>query len=161
MSATFRLNCYVVGHNTSHIFAVEVDKSDDVNDSACQKIISKALSELLPLKSLTSSEYREYQHHLPIYDGRYDANYYASTTAPPVQLFHPVFAYFLDNLANTGNVDIPDDVFQATVAFMRSASGIYQNEDDRKDHVVGHLVKMLRFSGIGAVNDATLSNSFI
>jgi hypothetical protein len=31
MSATFRLNCYVVGHNTSHIFAVEVDKSDDVN----------------------------------------------------------------------------------------------------------------------------------
>jgi hypothetical protein len=63
-----------------------------------------------------------------IYDGRYDVNCPISTTAPPVQLFHPVFGHFLDDIADE-KIEVPQEVLQAAACFMASASGIYENED--------------------------------
>jgi hypothetical protein len=64
--------------------------------------ISKATNADTPSKSAKSTGYQMYQRNLPIYDGRYDVNCPISTTAPPVQLFHPVFGHFLDDM-QTGN----------------------------------------------------------
>jgi hypothetical protein len=52
------------------------------------------------------------------------------TAAPPIQLFEPAFAHFLDDVAN----DIPLDreVAKATVRYMQAATGIYDTEDNRK-----------------------------
>jgi hypothetical protein len=118
---------------------------------AYHKSVYKALSSLSPSKNASSNAYRKYQHNLPIYDGRYDAQHPTSTTAPPVQLFHPAFAHFLDDVANPGTVDIPDNVLQATVAFMRSTSAIYHKDDDRKE-VLSHLSTALQFPIIRVIN---------
>ena len=56
-----------------------------------------------------------YQRNLPIYDGRYDANCPISTTAPPVQLFHPVFGHFLDDIADE-KLDVPREILRAAAS---------------------------------------------
>jgi hypothetical protein len=79
-----------------------------------------------------------YQRNLPIYDGRYDVNCPISTTAPPVQLFHPVFGHFLDDIADE-KLDVPQEILRAAACFMASASGIYEKEDHRKPAILPQL----------------------
>ena len=83
-----------------------------------------------------------YQRNLPIYDGRYDVNCPISTTAPPVQLFHPVFGHFLDDIADE-KLDVPQEILRAAARFMASASGIYEKEDHRKPAIFPHLAAAL------------------
>ena len=83
-----------------------------------------------------------YQHNLPIYDGRYDVDCPISTTAPPIQLFHPVFGHFLDDIADE-KLDVPQETVRATACFMAAASGIYEKEDHRKPAIFPHLAEAL------------------
>jgi hypothetical protein len=64
-----------------------------------------------------------YQQNSPIYDGRYDAKKPIDTTAPPIQLFHPVFGHFLDDLSN--DLPVPPEIAKATIGYMRASSAIY------------------------------------
>jgi hypothetical protein len=63
-------------------------------------------------------------------------------TAPPIQLLHPVFGHFLDDIADE-NMEVPQEVLQAAACFMASASGIYEQEDHRKPGIFPHLAAAL------------------
>jgi hypothetical protein len=114
-----------------------------------------------PSQSAKSAGYRIYQRNLPIYDGRYDVNSPISTTAPPVQLFHPVFAHFLDDIADK-DLDLPAATIRAAAAFMASASGIYEKEELRQSTIIPHLSTALSMGMIKIVNsDLTSPDSTI
>jgi hypothetical protein len=113
--------------------------------------ISKALKAEPPSKSAKSNGYRIYQRSLPIYDGRYDVNYQTETTAPPLQLFHPVFGHFLDDIADEG-LNIPDETLRAAADFMASASGIYEKEELRQSAILPHLSAALSIGMTKVVN---------
>ncbi len=92
-----------------------------------------------------------YQRDLPIYDGRYDIDSSTTTTAPPLQLFHPVFGHFLDDIADK-KLDIPHETLRATARFMASASGIYETEELRRSAVLPHLSAALTIGMTKTVN---------
>jgi hypothetical protein len=59
-------------------------------------------------------------------------------------------------------VDIPNDVLEATVAFMRNASAIYHKEEDRREGVLVHLEDALQFPFTRVINhDATSPDNII
>lgn len=62
--------------------------------------ISKALTVPPPSKSTKSSSYQAHQWTLPIYNGCYYISTSTSATAIPIQLFHPAFGCFLNNIVN-------------------------------------------------------------
>jgi hypothetical protein len=92
-----------------------------------------------------------YQQNPPIYDGRYDAKKPIDTTAPPIQLFHPVFGHFLDDLPN--DLPVPPEIAKATVGYMRALSAIYDNEAKRRAVLEPYLGRILG-SGMGTVVNA-------
>jgi hypothetical protein len=53
-----------------------------------------------------------------------------TSVAPPVQLFHPAFGHFLDDIKSSGS--IPDDTIRDTLDYMKAASAIYTSEDKRR-----------------------------
>ena len=65
-----------------------------------------------------------------IYDGRYEADHPRTSVAPPVQLFHPVFGHFLDDVKSGGPV--PDETTRLTWDYMKSASAVYASEEERR-----------------------------
>ena len=85
---------------------------------------------------------------MPIYDGCYDATEPIGTTAPPIQLFHPVFGHFLDDLSN--DLCVPPEIVKATVRYMRASSAIYDNEAIRRAALEPRLGRILS-SGVGTV----------
>ena len=89
-----------------------------------------------------------YQHKTPIYDGCYDATVPTDTIAPPIQLFHPVFGHFIDDLSN--NLCVPPEIVKATVRYMRASSAIYDNEAIRRAALEPHLGRILG-NGMGTV----------
>jgi hypothetical protein len=103
--------------------------------------VKKCRNAKTPSESAKSKEYRVYQHNSPIYDGRYDANKLVETTAPPIQLFHPAFGNFLDDLSS--NSPMPPEIEKATVDYMRAASAIYESEKIRKRALEPHLSRLL------------------
>ena len=88
--------------------------------------LNKALTAKRPSESAKSSEYLDYQQHLPIYDGRFDPCHAVATIAPPVQLFHPVFAHFLDDLAS--DVPVPAELTKAVVPYMKNSPQPYKSK---------------------------------
>ncbi len=68
-----------------------------------------------------------------ILDGRYDPANSTPTAAPPIQLYHPVFAEFLGAMSDTS--DLPEDLVVETGELMRSASGIAVLESSRATHI--------------------------
>jgi hypothetical protein len=54
--------------------------------------------------------------------------------APPIHLYNPAFAHFLDDAANPA-LEIPDNVVLATADLMSKASAIYVDENTRKIRV--------------------------
>jgi hypothetical protein len=106
------------------------------------------------LELAKSKEYKVYQQNLPIYDGRYDAKKPFETTAPLIQLFHPVFGHFLDDLLNT--LLVSPKITKTTVGYMRALLATYDHEANRKAILDPHLSHILS-SGMGTVNaDGTL-----
>ena len=110
----------------------------------------KALSAKSPSESAKSKEYRAYQRTSPLYDGGYDAKQPIDTTAPPIQLFHPVFGHFLDDLSF--DLPIPPEIAKATVGYMQASSAIYDNEASRRIVLEPYLGKILGIGGGTVVN---------
>ncbi len=76
-----------------------------------QSVIWRILKATSPSDSAKSSVYTKSQIAYSIYDGRYKAGEPRPSVAPPIQLFHPAFGYFLDTISNT-NIVPDDDVIQ-------------------------------------------------
>lgn len=112
--------------------------------------LKKALTAESP-SSAKSQEYRKYQRTSPIYDGRYDAKNSTDTIAPPIQLFHPVFAHFLDDVTNQ-DLPVPQHILNVTVEYMRKSSAIYEGEEERTATLKSLLEDALRITITKRVN---------
>jgi len=111
-----------------------------------ENVISGILKALPPSGSAKSSAYAKSQTAYSIYDGRYKAGSPRTTVAPPVQLFHPAFGHFLDDLGKED--DIPRHIVRKTIQYMKAASAIYPDEDKRRSElnplltdVLGHHIQ--------------------
>jgi hypothetical protein len=58
--------------------------------------------------------------------------------APPIQLYNPAFARFIDDAANSA-LEIPDNVVLATADLMYKASAIYEDENTRIERILPAL----------------------
>lgn len=94
-----------------------------------------------PAESAKSANYIKSQIAYSIYDGRYKADKPRTSVAPPVQLFHPVFGRFKD--AVKGDHALPDELIGATVEYMKAASALYPNEEQRRAALTPLLRKIL------------------
>ena len=79
-----------------------------------------------------------------ICDGRYKASGPRTGVAPPIQLFHPAFGYFLDGLKNSDA--LPDDIIVQTVEYMKAATAIYESEGKRRQVLSPLLCAILGFN---------------
>jgi hypothetical protein len=113
--------------------------------------LKKALATESPLISAKSQEYRKYQHNSPIYYGHYDEKNPTATIAPPIQLFHPAFAHFLDNIMNQ-DLPVPEHILKLTVEYMRKSSAIYEGEDQWTAALTSLLENALRITILKRVN---------
>ena len=96
---------------------------------------------MAPSKSAEPENYTKSQLAYSIYDGRYDAKKARTSVAPPVELFHPAFAQFLDD--SRSDLAPPDEIVRTTVAYMKAASAIYPSEAQRQNKLKPILGKML------------------
>lgn len=115
-----------------------------------QAVKNRLNARMTPSESAISKQYRAHQRETPIHDGRYDAKQSVETTAPPIQLFHPVFGHFLDDLLSDS--PIPPDVFKATIDYMRAASAIYESEEVRRVKLRPHLCSILAAALVTTTN---------
>lgn len=92
--------------------------------------LKKALTAESPSTSAKSQEYRKYQCNSPIYNGHYDAKNTTDTITCLIQLFHPVFAHFLDDVMNQ-YLPLPEHILKVTVEYMQNSSAIYESKDQR------------------------------
>ena len=95
-----------------------------------QMICNRILNAIPPSDSAKSATYPKSQITYNIYDGRYNVNAPRSSVAPPVELFHSAFAFFLDGIKN--DCVIPEDIIRKTVKYMKATSGIYTSETKRR-----------------------------
>ena len=103
-----------------------------------------------PSDSAKSATYPKSQITYDIYDGRYNANAPRLSVAPPVELFHSAFAFFLDSIKK--DCDIPNKIIHKTVEYMKATSGIFANETVRR------TVLFPLLSDILGVNIQTVQN---
>jgi hypothetical protein len=89
-------------------------------------LITNILKAMPPADSAKSSIYTKSQMVYSIYDGRYKVNSPRTSVAPPVELFHPVFGHFLDDVEAVDH--IPDETIRHTLDYMQAASAIYASE---------------------------------
>ena len=95
-----------------------------------------------------------------IYDGRYKADNPKTSAAPPIQLFHPIFGHFLDDITSSHN--IPDDIILQTIEYMKAASAIYTNEEKRRDKLMPLLSRILNFDIQTIMNtDKTIADGVV
>jgi hypothetical protein len=94
-----------------------------------------------PADSAKSSIYTKSQIAYSIYDGRYKVDEPRTSVAPPIQLFHPAFGHFLDDVKSSGPV--PHDTILYTTNYMKAASAIYANEDKRRVELAPILCNIL------------------
>jgi hypothetical protein len=94
-----------------------------------------------PSESAKSSIYTKSQAIYSIRDGRYKEDQPRTNVAPPIQLFHPVFGHFLDDIRN--NSFVPDDTIRQTTEYMKAASAIYPSEQTRRAKLTPLLCSVL------------------
>jgi hypothetical protein len=129
------------------LFLTVPDKWTSAFETTC-KNIAKALA---PSDSAKSSTYPEAQLAYSIHDGRYRENAPRWSVGPPIELFHPAFGHFLDDLRSNG--DIPKDTIRYTTTYMRQASGNYDDELCRRRTLTPILSSIL-----GGFNIQTIEN---
>jgi hypothetical protein len=103
-------------------------------EKAC-KNIARALA---PSDSAKSSALPKSQLAYSIHDGRYNEN-----VGPPIQLFHPVFGHFLDDVRQSSDGDIPNDIIRNTTIYMKASSQNYPNELKRRTTLKPFLTTIL------------------
>jgi hypothetical protein len=91
-----------------------------------------------PSDSAKSSEYATAQKAYAICDGRND-----SAPGMPIELFHPVFGHFKDDVAK--QLPIPEDVAYCTAEYMVATSRIYANESIRRTALKTILSELIGF----------------
>lgn len=104
-----------------------------------------------PSESAKSSAYAKSQMAYSIYDGRYKTGSPRTSIAPPVQLFHPAFGHFLDDIRKED--DIPEDIIRKTTRYMKEASAIYPTEGKRRSELNPLLSDVLGVHIQAVVND--------
>jgi hypothetical protein len=100
-------------------------------------MVTKMITCVPPSKSSKSGGYRTFQLDDPIYDGRYVANRPTETTAPPVQLYNPIFA-LLWTISPTTIWKCRPFSYELPLALDRS-SAIYDNEEHRRQAISADL----------------------
>jgi hypothetical protein len=119
--------------------------------SGFENVIWRILNAQAPADAAKSANYTKSQLAYSICDGRYKVNAPRISVSLPVQLFHPAFGHFLDNIKND-NFPVPDDIIRQTAEYMIAATAIYPNENARRDA----LTPLLR--GILDVDIVTMLN---
>ncbi|KAJ6463197.1 hypothetical protein C8R47DRAFT_1180344 [Mycena vitilis] len=105
------------------------------------------------MANLYSVNYRDVQRSdYPIYDGRYNPAHDISTMAPPIQLYNPAFARFIDDATNPA-LEIPDNVVLATADLMRKASAIYDDESIRRSKIRPALKNAISYGITQLISD--------
>jgi hypothetical protein len=115
-----------------------------------QMTCTRILNAISPSDSAKSTTYPKSQITYNIYDGRYNVNAPRSSVAPPVELFHSAFAFFLDGIKK--DCDIPNDIIRKTVEYMKATSGIFASETVRRIELSPLLCDVL------GVNIQTIQN---
>ncbi|KAJ6567373.1 hypothetical protein DFH09DRAFT_1156775 [Mycena vulgaris] len=122
-------------------------------NSRYRNLVQNARGSKSPSQSAKSTNYREFQRgDYPIYDGRYNPTNGRSTIAPPIQLYNPAFAHFVDDATNPA-LEIPDRVVLATADLMRKASAIYDDENTRRIKIRPALKNALSYGSIQLISD--------
>jgi hypothetical protein len=103
--------------------------------------ISGIADAISPSQAAKSNAYAKSQIAYAIYDGRYKEKSPRTRVGPPVELFHPTFGHFLDEVEK--KEDSPPEVIRQTTEYMRKASAIYPSEDKRRDVLSPLLSKIL------------------
>ena len=107
-------------------------------------LVFSILNAEAPADSAKSSKYTKSRIAYSICDGRYKASEPRTSVAPPIQLFHPAFGYFLDGLKSSDA--LPDDIIVQTVEYMRAATAIYESEGERRQVLTPLLCAILGFN---------------
>ncbi|KAF8152649.1 hypothetical protein B0H34DRAFT_727028 [Crassisporium funariophilum] len=95
------------------------------------------------MNNVKSTSYYKYQQDdYPILDGRHPPRC-QPTIAPPIELFHTVFAEFRAKLATADN-DIPVSIVRRAAEFMRAATVIALCEKDRQEITRSLLSKIFQ-----------------
>ena len=92
------------------------------------------------------------QRDLPLIDGSVDPGNPSASTGPPIQLFHPTFGHFLDDL-NNENLLVPDAFLKKTVQYMRTSSRIYEDSDTHRN-----MIKQTFQDLLGIIEDQSSSD---
>ncbi|KAK0485323.1 hypothetical protein EDD18DRAFT_1361192 [Armillaria luteobubalina] len=104
----------------------------------------KTARDTLPIYSSYNNYIKNQVSDAAILDGCYDPANSTSTVAP-IQLYHPVFAYFLHAMGNTS--DLPEDLVVDIGKLMRYASGIAVTESERSRSLPSRMLSdILGFS---------------
>jgi hypothetical protein len=109
------------------------------------------LNALAPADSAKSPNYTKSQIAYSIYDGRYKADNPRTSVAPPVQLFHPAFGHFLDDMEKKDA--LPDNIICQTVEYMIAATAIYESEEKRRKMLTPLLCNILDVNMQMILND--------
>jgi hypothetical protein len=78
-----------------------------------------------------------------IYDGCYAHKKPADTTAPPIQLFNPAFAYFSSKAFDPEYI-VPDETLRDIQELMTKFAAIHASENDRRQNVASLLEKVIQ-----------------
>ena len=123
-------------------------------------MITRILRAMAPSKSAEPENYTKSQLAYSIYDGRYDVKKVRTSVAPPVQLFHPAFAHFLDD--SKSDRAPPDEIIRKTVAYMKAASAIYPSEAQRQNKLKPILGEILEVTIQSIMNeDKTIPDGIV
>ncbi|KAJ7241717.1 hypothetical protein B0H12DRAFT_42281 [Mycena haematopus] len=123
-----------------------------------QTVVDSVSKGKSPSVNAQSRSYNAYQgQKIPLLDGRYNATKNTQTIAPPVELFHPVFASFRARLEAL--TDVPEDIVRDTASLMRASSAIQVSEQPRTQNTRTCLAKILKQAFFQVVNlDRTSSD---
>ncbi|KAJ6610940.1 hypothetical protein B0H10DRAFT_1919177 [Mycena sp. CBHHK59/15] len=117
-----------------------------------ENVVASASKGKSPSVNAQSKSYNTYQgQKVPILDGRYNALKNRQTIAPPVELFHPVFACFRARLEEA-TTEVAEDIVRDTASLMRSSSAIQVSEQPRTQNTRTSLAKILKQSFLQVVN---------
>ncbi|KAK2464712.1 hypothetical protein APHAL10511_003288 [Amanita phalloides] len=102
-------------------------------DNRFRKTLDSIRTASSPSESAKSSGYPEAQKRYGICDGRNE-----TAPGPPVELFHPVFAHFLNDLGQETSV-VAKETSRIVVDYMKAAAKSYTSEDKRRSELTKFL----------------------
>jgi hypothetical protein len=113
--------------------------------------MKKVLTTVPPSSGSKSEYYREFQRSFPILDGRYNLHYSTSTVGPSIEIYHPAFASFIDDIQNNHH-EVPTPVLKATSKLMVAISALHLTERTRTENITRHLSDALSYGSVESRN---------